>query len=295
MVGAVAVVGDEPFALGLAEELTTCSEFSEVIVYGRHPEAPHHAMFARGGARYVFGIEPFPPDTVAAFVAVDDTRVPEMAMMLAAQGRAPSRCAAFHLSGVLPTDALEPLHAAGYAIGAFHPLGSSTGGARRERPLRGSYIALTGSPESEGVGRQLADFLGAEVLSVPAGRRPLVQASVEMARGYLGPLLDLAARLMARAGITADESRPALVAVARDGLRAWELGGAAPAGNPVSAGDVETLALHLRALDPEDQRLYAVLASEVLRLERDTLDPEAFRDMRDLLSRYLDPVTTTTA
>lgn len=294
MFGAIAVVGDAPFALGLAEELAAYDGISEVVVYGRHPEAPDHAVFAHGAARYVFGIEPFPPDAAVVFVAVDDDRVPEMAMTIAAQGHAPSGCVAFHLSGVLPTDALAPLHGEGYGIGAFHPLGASTARASEGRRLRGSYVAVTGSRESEGAARRLADIVGAEVVSVPAGRRPLVQASVTMAHGYLRPLLNLSTRLMARAGIPADESLPALVSVAREGLLAYERTGGERADNPVSAGDVETLALHLRALDPEDQRLYAVLASEVFRLEGDTLEPEVARRMQGLLSRYLDPVTVTT-
>ena len=289
----VAVVGSGPGALSLAEELASSEELGTVTVYGRQREVPPHTVFARGLARYVFGLEPFPKDTSAVLIAVPDEGVPEIAIAMAAQGDAPPGCAAFHLSAVLPTEAMGPLHGRGYALGAFHPLGASSRPSEGSTRIRGEYVAVTGSPAAVSVARRLTDALGARILEVPAGRRPLVDAATSMAGGYLAPLLGLSVRMMQHAGIAAEDSGPALIAVARNALDRIEEGGVSDAPvNPVVDGDVETVALHLRALDPEDQRLYALLASEILRLEAERMEPETVSAMRTLLNRYTAPQPT---
>lgn len=294
MIESVSIVGAGEPALNLAEELAGSGEVRTVRVYGRQEAVPSHTVFARGLAEYVFGIEAFAGDTVAVFLAVPDEEVPELAFTVAAHGPAPPGCAAFHLSGVLPTDALAPLHAQGYSLGSFHPLGSSSRASEGAARVTGGYVAVTGSPAALAVAYRLTDALGAEVLSVPAARRPLVHAATVMAGGYLGPLIGLSTRLMERAGIAADEAGPALISVARDALSRLEEGGvsASPA-NPVVDGDIETLALHLRALDPEDQRLYAIFATEILRLEGRAVDSETREAMTEILSRYTSPEPST--
>lgn len=286
-IGSVAVVGSGVGALNLAEELASSDDVDRVTVYGRRKEVPPHTVFARDMAAFVFGLEPFDPDTAAVILAVPDEAIPEIAIAVAAQGDAPPGAAAFHLSAVLPTEAMGPLHARGYALGAFHPLGASSRPSEGATRITGGYVAVTGSPAAVGVARRLVDALGARLLEVPAGRRPLVDAATVMAGGYLEPLLGLSVRMMERAGIAADEAGPALLSVVRNALDRIEEGGVSDEPlNPMVDGDVETVALHLRALDPEDQRLYALFAAEILRLEADRLEPETRAAMRDLLSRY---------
>jgi len=285
--GPIALVGGGPKALALAEELATCGEFAGVTVYGRQAETPDHPVFSRGMARYVFGLEPFERDTVAVILAVAETAVPEIALSVAGQGAAPAGCAAFHLSPVLPTEALAPLHGQGYALGAFHPMGAAPDAPTQGATITGGFVAVTGSPSAVSVARRITDVLSAEVLEVPAGRRPMVDAATVMASAYLDPLMDLSRRLMERAGIAADDATPALASVARAALGRIVAGETAPTpDNPVLEGDVERLALHLRALDAEERRLYALFASEILRLEADALDRETRVAMEELLERH---------
>lgn len=297
--GSVAVVGTRPEALNLAEELAASDELAGVTVYGRVREAPAHTVFARGLARYVYGLEPFDPSTFAVLIAVPDEGVPETAVSIAGQGPAPGGCAAFHLSPTLPSDALAPLHRPGYALGVFQPFGGDRPGATTldgpageghgQAGLSGGFVAVTGSPAAISVARRLCDALGAEVLEVPAGRRPLVDAASVLVSGSLAPLLALSSRLMERAGIAADDVRPALIAAARAALARAEQGATSEASaHPARRGDPERVALHLRALDGEDQRLYAVLASEMLRIEGGSVDAATRVAIDQLLSRYLD-------
>jgi hypothetical protein len=50
--------------------------------------------------------------------------------------------------------------------------------------------------------------------------------------------------------------------------------------------------LHLRALDAEDQRLYALIGSEVLRLAGDGMDEGVAEEMAELFARYVEVETT---
>jgi predicted short-subunit dehydrogenase-like oxidoreductase (DUF2520 family) len=124
------------------------------------------------------------------------------------------------------------------------------------------------------------------LLEVPATRRPLFHAATVLASSYLPPLLDLSARLMERAGVSSDEALPALLPLVNGALQSIsEWGAGASVGGPIAAGDVETVALHLRAMDPEDRRLYAAFGIELVRLVGERLDEVPRRALIEELER----------
>lgn len=269
----VTIVGPGRMGLALGAALLNSGAVRSLTMFGRRPEPPSYPLFTQGVARYVFGVEPLAPDTIALFLAVPDAVIPEMAFTIAAHGEAPSGCAAFHLSGVVPTDVLAPLHQQGYAVGSFHPLQAVSNPVSAADRIPGSYVAVMGSPEATAVARRLASAMGCPVLGVAANRRPLFHAATVLASNYLPPLLDLSVRLMERAGVTSDEASAALLPLVRGTLASIEEGGpGASVRGPIPAGDVETVALHLRALDPEDRTLYVALGAALLRLAGPSID-----------------------
>ncbi len=263
---------------GGAESLTYC---------GRRPDPPPHPLFIQGWARYVFGLEKPEAGTTAVILSVPDESLPEISMVLAAQGEAPPGCAAFHLSGALGTDPLAPLMARGYATGTLHPLQALADPVLGGEQLQGAAFALSGEPEAVGTGRRILHHLGSTALMVPVARRPLYHAAAVMASNYLQGLVAAAGRVMIQAGIPEDDALPALVTLARGGLEnLLRLGPAPGLTGPVSRGDVETVRLHLRALEPRERALYAALGLEVLNLARDAgLKEEAEMEMRELFER----------
>jgi predicted short-subunit dehydrogenase-like oxidoreductase (DUF2520 family) len=295
----VVIVGPGSMGLAIGDALERSGEVRHLTYYGRHPEPPSHPIFLQGRARYVFGVEPLEADTSAVLLAVPDEIVPEMAFTLAAHGRAPSGCAAFHLSGALPTDVLGPLHEEGYAVGALHPLVSVTDRLYGADRLSGAFFAVTGASEALAVARRLTAAIDADVVGVPAARKPLFHAAAALAGGCIVPVLSLSARLMERAGVSGDEVLPVLLSLVRDTTRSVdEEGLAASVPEPLARADLETVSLHLRALDDEDRRLYAVLALEMLRLAGppiDTVDPDdagAREAVVELLARHAEMSST---
>jgi predicted short-subunit dehydrogenase-like oxidoreductase (DUF2520 family) len=95
---------------------------------------------------------------------------------------------------------------------------------------------------------------------------------------------------MEQAGIGRDEALAALLPLVRGTVENIADNGVEGAvTGPVFRGDLETVDLHLRALDAADRRLYAVLALELLRLGADDL-PEATRmELIERLNRELVP------
>jgi len=291
----VAIVGPGRMGLALGAALMDEGAVRELTYYGRRPEPPAHPLFTQGLARYVFGAEPLSGHTRTLILAVPDEVVPEMAFMMAAQGPAPDGCTAYHLSGALPTDVLEPLHERGYAVASFHPLQVIANPIIGVDRIAGSSVAVTGGPQAVANARRLTDALGCRLFTVPAGRRPLYHAAVVLASSYLLPLLDLSSRLMVQAGVSNDDAVQALLPLVRGVLASVEEGGVPSAlGGPIARGDVETVALHLRALEDEDRTLYATLGAELLRLGTEPVDAQTRADLAGLFERYLGSEPTVT-
>jgi predicted short-subunit dehydrogenase-like oxidoreductase (DUF2520 family) len=178
---------------------------------------------------------------------------------------------------------LAPLHARGYAIGSFHPLQAIANSVTGATRIPGSYLAVTGAPETLAVARRLAAALGSPILTVPETRRPLFDAAVATAANFLPPLLDVATRMLEHAGVTHDESLAALLPLVRGTLANIEEGGLmAAVTGPVPQGDVETVGMHLRAVEPGDRRLYALLGRALVELSGGRLDDDRRRELMEI-------------
>ena len=112
--------------------------------------------------------------------------------------------------------------------------------------------------------------MGGVGVSIPLSQRPLYHAAAVFASNYLAGLMNAAARLMAQAGVPEDEAVAAILPLARGGLENLErMGPVRALTGPISRGDLETIRLHLRTLEPRERVLYAALGRELLHLARE--------------------------
>jgi len=281
------IVGPGRAGLSLGFALLQAGAVEGLTYCGRKQDPPPHPLFIQGLAHYVFGMELPGPGTTAVLLAVPDGALPEMALALAAQGEAPAGCAVFHLSGAHGTDPLEPLLARGYSLGTLHPLQSLADPVLGAELLRGAYFAVSGDPAAVLVARRLLSPLGASVFTVPVARRPLYHAAAVFASNFVAGLMGAAGRLMHQAGVPEDEALRAILPLARGSLGNLErLGTVRALTGPVSRGDVETVRVHLRTLEPRERSLYASMGLEILQLAVDGgLDPVAAETLRELFER----------
>jgi predicted short-subunit dehydrogenase-like oxidoreductase (DUF2520 family) len=280
-------VGPGRAGLSLGYALWRAGAVDTLTYCGRTPDPPAHPLFIEGFARYVFGLERPARGTTAVLLAVPDVSLPEISMALAAQGGAPPGCAAFHLSGAMGTDPLAPLREQGYGIGTLHPLQSLADPVLGAGQLEGVYFAVSGEPGAISVARRIVDPLGGSVFSVPVSKRPLYHAAAVFASNYLAGLVAAAGRIMAEAGVPEEDALQAILPLARGSLEnLGRLGPVRALTGPVSRGDVETVRLHLRALEPRERALYASLGSEILKLAGDGgLSEDASDELKEMFER----------
>ncbi len=278
------IVGLGRLGLALGHALWQADGVESLEYQGRRQEPPSHPLFNQGVARYVYGLERPSTGTTGVFLAVPDDVVPELARALAAQGEAPERCAAFHMSGALSTEALSPLHAVGYQVGSFYPLQTVAHTVTGADRLPGSSVSIAGEPQALQVAQRLLRALRCRSLSVPTRHRPTVHAAAVLGSNYLAAVLASAFRLLGSAGVLGEEAIGALLALARGTIdNIEEMGLERALVGPVTRGEVETLSLHLRSLDPRSREVYKVLGRELLQLlASQDLDEEAMQSVRKL-------------
>jgi predicted short-subunit dehydrogenase-like oxidoreductase (DUF2520 family) len=153
--------------------------------------------------------------------------------------------------------------------------------------LEGIYFSVSGEPAAITVARRLVDPLGSSVVSVPFARRPVYHAAAVFASNYLAGLIAAAGRLMTEAGIPEDEALQAILPLARGSLEnLGRLGPVQALTGPVSRGDVETVRLHLRTLEPRERALYASLGMEILALAGEAgLNEDTAEELREMFER----------
>ena len=255
---------------------------------GRGEAPPSHRLFSgspdRSAVRYRRGLRRPDDRSEVLLLAVPDDEVAGVAAAIAEHGPPEGVMHAFHLSGALDADALAPLSDAGYRVGTLHPLQSVSGPEMGADRLRGSYFGISGEEGTRALGARLVRMLGGEPLEVPAGNRPLYHAAATLVSNSIPALLAVGSEWMVRAGVPTEHATAALLPLLRGTVE--NLGSSLPRRaltGPVSRGDVETVRMHMEALDGPGRALYRELAWAVLRLAADRLPGEVEREMERTL------------
>lgn len=278
-------VGPGRMGLGLGYALWQADAVESLAYFGRRPEPPTHPLFTQSVAEYSFGLDGVHLHPTILILSVPDDALAGVAGLVAAQGLAPERCVALHLSGALSTEVLAPLHARGYAVGSLHPLQTVANAITGADRLPGSYFSVAGERGAVAAARRLLGALGSPTITVSERARPVYHAAAVMASGYLVTLLAAAGRLLVQAGIPEDEALPALLPLARGTLSALEESELSRAiTGPMVRGDVETVGLHMRSLEPRERTLYAALGMELTHLIEGTgFETAALSEIRALM------------
>ena len=221
-------------------------------------------------------------------IAVRDDALEEVARELTRAGAC--RGVALHTSGVHGPEALTPLAEAGVSCGALHPLQTVATPEQGVRALRGSAFGLTAEGAAAEWAEEIVRLAGGWILRIPAGRRAEYHAAAALASNCLLAPLDAAVWLMGAVGVPEQDALRALAPIVRASCEnGLALGTAAALTGPVRRGDVETVALHLRALAgaPADVReIYRACSFHLIALARRAgLPDECARSLERLLAQ----------
>jgi predicted short-subunit dehydrogenase-like oxidoreductase (DUF2520 family) len=200
-------------------------------------------------------------------ITVPDAAVVEVGERLAALNL--EKAPVLHTSGVLDAKALEPIRRLGSPVGSVHPMAAVPRSSKAGERLSGAWFGIEGDVPACDAAESLVEALGGKSLRIPVGAKAAYHASAVIASNFVVVLLSVAERLMEANGVDRTAARAALAALAAGAIANVEDPDPVNAlTGPLTRGDAETLALHLRGLSPADRRLYSVLAREALGLAR---------------------------
>lgn len=264
---------------------------TRVEFFGRRAAPPAHRLFELPSVSYGTHF-PAPPRDLVVLIAVPDAAVAQVASALAEAGPAspappgPRGAVVLHLSGALPAGVLGALRARGYAIGSLHPLQTVAEPGEGIARLRGIAFAFEGEGAARVVAETIVSAADGRLLDVSASEKAKYHAACVFAANYVVASMGVAARLLAEAAAIPEREALAALLPLLDGARAnlERLGLPGAVTGPVVRGDVDTVRLHLRALDAPTRGLYSALARETLRLARRAgLEPGRAEEIARLL------------
>ncbi|MCW2312446.1 Rossmann-like and DUF2520 domain-containing protein [Rhodoferax antarcticus] len=182
-------------------------------------------------------------------LSVPDSQIAPLAATLAALHPAAAPALAFHCSGALTAQILDPLRALGWQTASAHPLLSFAQPARALAQFAGTPCALEGDASAL-FGLSVAfTHIGGRCFTLAAQDKLLYHAGAVLATNFMAVLQDLAERLWQHTGMPAElaqQMRATLLQNAVNNIVA--LGPQASLTGPAARGDWELVNRQAQAL-----------------------------------------------
>lgn len=195
-------------------------------------------------------------DSFANLPAVDITFITTPDDMIATIAKSLSEIKGFHTniivhcSGVLSSRSLRSLQTCGFKTASLHPLKAFAEGIPQNNAFYGCYCALEGEDEAVTMLSNVFSLLGAHLYQIDAENKAQYHAAAVMASNCLVTLADCAEQLFQSAGLSHAQSKHMTQSLMNSSL--YNMQNTADTKDaltgPVARGDVETISMHLHAL-----------------------------------------------
>ena len=224
-------------------------------------------------------------------IATADGEIATVAQQLAANSAIKHGDTAFHCSGSLAADCLNPLQANGAHIASVHPVHSFASPEQSQHSFAGSYCAMEGDKEALNKLELLFQAIGGNCFALAGSeQKALYHSATVMACNYLITLQHSALQLLQQAGIDQAKGLELLAPiVGQTADNVFRQGTVAALTGPIARGDQQTVARHLAALQqqaPEKLPLYLQLAQHTLPIaeQQGSASQDQFNTIRELLT-----------
>lgn len=187
-------------------------------------------------------------DSDIIFITTQDAEIAAVAEAVAP--KLPGHPFVFHTSGALSSTVLQELTDIGCVTGSIHPLVSISASELGPERFRGAYFCVEGQPEALPVAKDIVSALGGKAFQVDTEFKTLYHAAAVTACGHLVALFDVAVEMMAKCGLSADESKKILLPLVKSTIQNLDEQtiGEALTGTFARA-DIETFVNHLQTLN----------------------------------------------
>lgn len=243
--------------------------FNVVAIAARSPERAESLSQAVAGCQICASAQQAADKADLVFIAVSDSAIAEVASQIAWRAGQ----SVVHCSGATEVSALNAAALQGALIGGFHPLQLFADPGVALRCMAGSSVAIEAEGSLETRLEQLAQAVGYRAIKLPAGARERYHCASNYGASFLLSLLREACDLWNSFGVSDEQALAALLPLARGTLETAAAKGLAGAiAGPISRGDTEVVAAHMRALaelNAENLGLYREVAVRQLRLARE--------------------------
>lgn len=178
----------------------------------------------------------------------------------------------FHCSGSMPSSELAAATQAGASIASVHPLKSFADPRDAVRTFTGTHCAIEGDAAAIEVLKPAFERIGGLVSEIDPQFKVVYHAASVMVANYLTALMETGLRCYERAGIPRETATVMIEPIVRESLEhVLRFGTARSLTGPMSRGDDQVVARHLKALAAWDARttqIYRDLGSVALELAR---------------------------
>ncbi len=260
----IAIVGAGNLGTALAHALREAGyRIESVIARGRGKSLRRAKRLARQlGSKAVLGTENV--EAQVLWLCVPDSEIARAAASLA-EGFQGKGKIAFHSSGALGSECLEPLRRKGTAVVSVHPLMTFVRGSRPS--LVGVSFAIEGDVAAVRAARGIVRDLGGESYAISRTEKNAYHAWGTFASPLLTALLATTEHVAALAGVTKKAARQRMLPILLQTVRNYgTVGAAAGFSGPIVRGDVEIVRRHLQVLRSArvPRRVYVALARAAL-------------------------------
>ncbi len=233
--------------------------------------------------------ESLTPSGEVILLTTRDDVIQEVCATIADRGGFRSGQVVLHVSGSVPSDALDAARKAGCAIGSMHPLQSFADVDVAIQRLKGAFFCLEGDTRAIEVAKNLAEALGGRVMTIQTEDKPIYHAAAVIASNFFVSLIDMSLRFYEAIGIDREKGLEALMPLIEGSLANIKaLGPVKALTGPIARGDVGVVKKHLEAIGrvlPDMLPIYDALArlNVDVGIRKGTLREEAAREILGLL------------
>ncbi|NOZ63273.1 MAG: DUF2520 domain-containing protein [Calditrichaeota bacterium] len=286
----ISIVGSGRVGFALAKALAE-GGFSILGLFDRDPERLEWAKRQDIAEKYSVKLDDLTSGD-AIFICVSDDRIRVVARQLA-QMFAEKKLVqfAFHCSGSLSADVLQPLSKYGVKIGSMHPVGTFSGAEDDNKKLRGIFWAVEGDELALSAAKSLIRRLQGEFIVLPKSAKPLHHLACTFASNYVNFLLSIVVELYRELGVDEESAQKLIMPLVKTTIEnIGKRGLQESLTGPAARGDLGTIEKHLKILSeqfPEFEIIYKKLGGRIFEYPSvmNRLEKNVIQRMKELFNQ----------